>query len=104
MNVRNSDRAAGTEPGRVQLAPGTDALRVSLTLPEEPSPAARYRAELQNRAGEIIYEEAGGRDGQSVTVLIPAAGLTRERYVLKLFASGADGVDRPVGNYFFNVE
>lgn len=105
LSVRHSDRASGAQqPGRVKLAPGTDALRVSLTLPEGLSPAARYRVEVQKRDGEIIPAEVGGRDGQSVSVLIPAARLTRERYVLKLYASGADGIEQPAGNYFFNVE
>lgn len=105
LNVRNSDRAAGTEqPGRVKLAPDTDALRVALTIPEGSPPAARYRVELENREGEAKTTRVDGQEGGTVSVLIPAAQLARGRYVLKLFAVGADGTEQRLGSYFFNVE
>ena len=105
LNVRNSDRAAGTgQPGRVKLAPDTDALRVALTIPEGSPPAARYRVELENREGETSAARVDGQEGRTVSVLIPSARLARGRYVLKLFAVGADGTEQRLGSYFFNVE
>ena len=104
LNVRNSDRAAGTVPGRVKLAPDTDALRVALTIPEGSPPSARYRVELENREGETKTAHVDGQEGRTVSVLIPAAQLARGRYVLKLFAVGADGTEQPADKYFFNVE
>ena len=104
LNVRNSDRAAGTEPGRVKLAPDADALRVALTIPEGSPPSARYRVELENREGETKTARVDGQEGRTVSVLIPAAQLARGRYVLKLRAVGADGTEQPADKYFFNVE
>jgi methionine-rich copper-binding protein CopC len=105
LNVRNSDRAAGTEqPGRVKLAPDTDALRVALTIPEGSPPSARYRVELENRVGETKTARVDGQEGRTVSVLIPSAQLARGRYVLKLFAVSADGAEQRLGSYFFNVE
>lgn len=105
LNERNSARGPGGEqPGRVKLSPDTDALRVSLTLPEGMSTAPRYRVELENREGEKMPADVEGQEGRSVSVLIPAARLARGRYVLNLSAVGADGTSRRVGSYFFNVE
>ncbi len=60
--------------------------------------------ELENREGEGKTASVEGQDGRAVSVLIPAAQLARGRYVLKLYAVGADGAEQRVGSYFFNVE
>jgi len=105
LNVRHNDRAPGGEqPVKVKLTPDIDALRVSLKLPEGSPTAARYRVELENRERERKPADVEGQAGRSVSVLVPAAPLARGRYVLNLFAVGADGEERRVGNYFFNVE
>ncbi|MBC7931064.1 MAG: hypothetical protein H7Z38_10935 [Rubrivivax sp.] len=104
LSVSASNRADAVQASKVKLSPADTALRVYLTLPEPPLPTARYRAELDNDAGESKPSEIAGQDARSVLVVIPATQLARGRYALKLFTTAAGKAERPIGSYFFNVE
>ncbi len=81
-----------------------DLLEVFLRLPEGFTPAANYRAELQNELGKTKTVSVTSQDSQSVAVQIPANELTRGRYILKLIRIDADGTERSVsGSYLFIV-
>ncbi|MCA1621212.1 MAG: zf-HC2 domain-containing protein [Acidobacteria bacterium] len=95
------ERAAGVEPPGVRLPPGTDALRVTLTLPAGTPPAASYRVEMMKDKGRTEEVEVAGHDARAVTVVIPEGRLARGRHALRLF----DGAGRRVGDsYVFDVE
>ncbi len=105
LNISSSNRADGAQAGIVKLPLPASALRISLMLPERLPPAVRYRVELENSKGETKPLEIAGQDPQFVSVVIPAEELAREQYVLKLFATKADGTEqRILGSYFFNAE
>lgn len=98
------ERATGVEPPRVRLPPGTDALKVTLTLPTGTPPAAAYRVEMMTDKGRTEEVEVAGHDARAVTVVIPEGRLARGRHALRLFAV-ADGAERRVGDsYVFDVE
>ena len=104
LEISFSDRAQAAQGRRVELGGSVSALRVSLLLPEA-ARGERYRVELESEGGEIKSLEAAAQDGQSVSVLIPAAQLPPGAYALKLFTVAADGTQQRIaGNYFFTVE
>jgi methionine-rich copper-binding protein CopC len=101
----SNNRAEGIQVGKVKLPLSASDLRISLKLPERLPPAARYRVELEDENGVVKPLEMAGQDAQSVSVVIPAAQLTRGQYALKLFALKADGSEERInGSYFFAVE
>lgn len=102
----NANRGgAGTPESKVTLPLGTEALRLSLKLPQGAPATARYRVELLNRDGEVKPLEVSAQDAQSVSVDIPARQLARGLYALRLFAVGPDGSEQRInGSYFFGVE
>ncbi len=96
-----------TQTTSVRLSPDTDALRILLTLPggSSPAQATRFSVLLEDVRGVGERFEAERVDGQTVSVVIPATRLARDRYTLKLFASAAEGAEQKLpGSYFFNVE
>jgi anti-sigma-K factor RskA len=98
------ERAAGIAPPGVRLPPGTDALKVTLTLPAGTPPAAAYRVEMMKDTGRTEEVEVAGHDARAVTVVIPEGRLARGRHALRLFAV-AGGAERRVGDsYVFDVE
>jgi methionine-rich copper-binding protein CopC len=100
-----NNRAEGVRADKVKLPLKSDALKISLTLPERLPPAAGYRVELENEDGKTRNLDIAGYDAKSVSVLIPAYKLERGLYALNLFAINADGAESAVnGNYFFTVE
>jgi methionine-rich copper-binding protein CopC len=105
LTISNSNRAEGAQAGKVKLPLNAEALKVSLTLPQQSPPAERYRVELENDNGETRSVEVVGKDAESVLVVIPAAQLARGQYALKLFAIKTDGAEQRInGTYFFIVE
>lgn len=105
LNVSRSNRAEGAQSGKVKLPLDSDALRISLILPDLLPAAARYRVELESENGEIKTLEVVGQNSQSVMVVIPTSQLTRGQFALKLFTIKSDGTEQRVeGNYFFTVE
>lgn len=95
----------GAGPTKVRLPADAGSLAVSLTLPEGAAPSARYRVEFEDGEGNTKSIEAEGHDARSVSVVIPADGLTRGGYALRLYAITADGVEQRVrGSYLFSVE
>jgi hypothetical protein len=105
LNISAASRGANEPARKVTLPPGTDALKISLSLPEPSATAARYRVELMNERGEIKPVEISGQDAQSVSVVIPASQLPQGRYALKLYTSASGGAEQRVnGNYLFAVE
>lgn len=105
LTVSANNRADALQASGVKLSPDDTALRVYLTLPEPSSPTARYRAELDNDAGETKPFEAAGHDARTVSLVIPSTQLARGRYALRLFTSDAGKAERRInGSYFFTVE
>jgi methionine-rich copper-binding protein CopC len=102
------NRSEGVQAHTIKLPPDADALRVFLTLPDNATPAPRYRVELDdldNEDGETTTLAVEGREAHAVTVLIPASRLRRGQYALTLFAVSADGNEQPVfGSYVFAVK
>lgn len=96
------DRAEGVRAPAVPLPLGGEALKLTLTLPEGATPAARYRAELQGERGRAGEVEVVAQDARAVTVVVPGSRLTRGRHFLRLSAAGEDG--RRLGTYFFDVD
>lgn len=104
----STNRSVGAQVNKVNFPLDVDELRISLTLPERLPPDARYRVELDNldkAQGETKPLEIVGQDARFVSVVIPAAQLTRAQYALNLFAIKTDGTEKRIeGGYFFNVE
>lgn len=105
LTISSNDRAGGAEVGKVKTPINADALKISLILPRQSPPAARYRVELENVDGESKSPEVAVEDDKSVLAVIPATQLARGQYALKLFAIKAEGTEQRVnGSYFFIVE
>jgi hypothetical protein len=105
LSVSSGNRAEGAQPGRVRLTPETGVLRVSLILPEDQPPAARYRVKLEEERGEKETLDVTGQDARTVSVEVSASDLARGQYALTLFTVGGDGTERRVpGRYLFTVE
>lgn len=99
------NRSEAVEVRTVKLPPDADALKVFLTLPTQMSPSSSYRVELVNNEGETRPLEVVAREEKTISVVVPAAELSRGQYVLQLFTTTADGAERRIpGSYFFNVE
>jgi methionine-rich copper-binding protein CopC len=105
LTISNNTRAEGAQAAKVRLPPNIDALKISLALPQQSPPAARYRVQLENDNGETKSVEVAEKDAESVLVVTPAAQLGRGQYALKLFAIETDGTEHRInGSYFFKVE
>ena len=105
LTISVNNRAEGVQASKVKLPLNADALKISLTLPEQSPSAARYQVELLNDKGETKPLEIAGQEAQAVSVLIPAALLARGQYALKLFMIKADGTKQRIeGSYYFTVE
>lgn len=105
LTITQGTRGDGPQASVIKFPLREDALKLVLSLPENPPPAVRYQAELETGAGDKRRLEPTSLDRQSVTVVIPRAELNRGQYVIRLFAVGSDGVEqRLTGGYFFTVE
>jgi hypothetical protein len=105
LTINNTNRADGAQIGKVKLSPETEALKVTLTLPQ-PQPAdLRYRVEFDNAIGEKKVSKVIRQDSQSVEILVPTAQLAREQYAFRLFAIQPDGTEQRIpGSYFLLIE
>ena len=106
LTLNNSavKRDQGALPPKVAIPANTGELKVKLMLPASPTPAAGYRAELDDRdqTRDVRVVES---DAQSVTVAIPAEQLRRGEFALNLYMIKADGSAQAIpGSYLFNVE
>ncbi len=102
--MNQSTRAEGAAAARVKLPLAADALRIFLRLPGS-GPASRYRVVLEADDGETRPLEIADQNGGSIAVVIPGMQLKRGQYVLKLFRTGANGVEQRIpGSYLFRVE
>lgn len=105
LTITAGDRAQGAQPVKIKVPPASTALKISLQLPDGMSAAAGYRVELLDNNGETKSVEIAGRDAQSVSVIIPAAQLTRGQYALRLYITKADGREERIpGSYLFTLE
>lgn len=99
LAMSSSDRATGVQPKIVSLPLNTDALQVSLKLPEPPPDAAGLRVQFANVNSTFKDLKIESQDAHFVVVNIPAAQVIPGQNLLKL--SNKNGV---IGNYFFNAE
>ena len=103
LTISNSDRAEGIQPARAGF--DVEELRIVLLLPEGLTAAAGYRVELVSETGETKRLEVTKQDSQSVTLMIPTAQLRRGQYVIKLFATDANGAEQRIrGSYLFTLQ
>jgi hypothetical protein len=100
-----STRGDGPALGTVKIPPGTDDLKITLTLPPGLNSAAQYRAKLNTSEGESKSFEVTSPTAQSLEVVIPTSQLPRGPYALNLYSVNPDGSEQRVsGSYFFTVE
>jgi hypothetical protein len=105
LTISNSNRADAAQIGKLKLSPETEALKVSLTLPQPQPAELRYRVELDNATGEKKVSKVIGQNSQSVEVLVPTAQLAREQYAFRLFAIKPDSSEQRIsGSYFLLIE
>jgi hypothetical protein len=98
-------------PGRTRGAGGTGRLTIpanakTLVLGLElnnPSAYAAYEAVLETAEQQEIWKGPGAATGDGVSVMVPAALLARNDYVLKLRGRGREGRLEDVGSYVFGV-
>jgi hypothetical protein len=97
-------RGAGAPPKSVSLSPDVDALSIRLTMPEQAT-GLPSRVELVTEDEEVRPLTIQARDAGTVTVMIPAAQLTRGLHSLRVFTKNVEGVEQRLsGSYFFVVE
>lgn len=90
-------------PESFKLPDGTGKLQLRLTLPQPPTPAASYRAELDTKTEEKPVTVVAS-DAQTVTVEVPASLIPPGEYALTLTAIKSDGTDEKIpGQYLFNI-
>ena len=105
LTINQSTRAEGAPAALVKLPLGANALKIFLRLPGSAPPASRHRVVLEADDGETRPLEIAGQNGESIAVVIPATQLKRGQYVLKLFGTGANGLEQRIpGCYLFTVE
>lgn len=105
LTISTSDRAAGSEVKRVRLEPGTQGLRIELSLPDEVPQGQNYRVEVLDERQQSRNVSVTERTAKSLVVMIPADDLPRGTYIIRLFAINPDGSETRVrGSYFFTVE
>jgi hypothetical protein len=98
------NREQGNLPTKVTIPSNAGEVRFRLLLPEDASPSANYRAELDNKT-EINSVRVAEHDLEGVWVVIPATQLPPGEYSLKLLTIAPEGTEREIpGDYLFNVE
>jgi len=103
LTISNSDRAEGPQAAKTKRE--VDELRIVLLLPERSTPAPRYRVELMTEMRETRILKVVKQDARSVSVVIPAAQLSRGQAAIRLFAISSDGSEQRIsGSYLFTVE
>lgn len=102
---RSDTRSSAGPVKKVTLPIAEDALRISLTLPEQPPQGATYRVQWEDLNGPIEDLRVEKQDTHSLTVIIASKKLKPGQYTLKLYRKNPDGTERRVpGNYHFDIE
>ena len=105
LSISTASRGEGPVPGKVKLESGVPGVEVNLAIPEQAKGAKDYRVKLVSGDGTLHDLQIEKRDGQSLTVRIPASSLSRGQYAIQIFRLNPDGTDSRIpGNYYFNVE
>ena len=105
LTISNSERAEGTQPKSLPLAPQNDAAKIFLDLPDQSDRYANYQVELIDRNGARRSAEITEQNSRAVTVNLPASALPRGSYALHLFGIKPDGKqERIPGSYLFMVQ
>jgi hypothetical protein len=104
LAVSSSYRGAGPQTEKVPLPLGADALKINLKLPETSPNIVGYRVEWESVKGSIGQLKIESQDAQSLVVIIPAASLNPEQYLLRLFKINRDGTEQPLGICYFTAE
>jgi hypothetical protein len=105
LHASNSERAGGAQAGKAKLPRDGRGLKLFLIIPQSFASTASYHVQVESIDGEIKLSEMFARDEQSVPVEIPAALLTRGRYVAKLNVVKTDASGTSIArHYFFDVE
>jgi hypothetical protein len=104
LTISSSNRGEGSESKPLRLAPGTDAVRIVLHLPDGTGPYENYRVDLETPDGAKRALEITERSQRTVTAIVPARFL-HGRYGLQLTGIKSDGSqERVPGTYFFTIE
>jgi hypothetical protein len=98
-------RGDPVEGGEITLPIDRPILKISLKLSERSNPGARYRVELRDSKGQTTLLEPSEQNADNISVNVPAAGLVRGTYFLKLLAVKAEGTEPQVsGTYLLAVK
>jgi hypothetical protein len=105
LTIATETRSESAPKPKVTLPLGKDALRISLTLPAPAPTGAAYRVQWENVHAPLGDLQIESHDEKSVSVVIPAAKLSRGLYALKLYRKNPDGSEQRLnGSYIFVVE
>jgi len=98
------NREQGALPTKVTIPANASELKFRLLLPRDAAPAAKYRADLDNKT-ETTPVKVLEQDREGVWVVIPVSQLPRGEYSLKLVAITSEGAEREIpGDYLFNIQ
>ena len=86
-------------PRKLVLAPGVETVQLDLELKQ--AGFARYRVELQNLDGALLWSENARPSGQRLQLVIPARILRAGDYMLEVKGTTAAGAIEPAGDYYF---
>jgi hypothetical protein len=100
-------RSAGAAPAIV-VPDGTDLVQLNLGAEPGGAPVDRARAVIRTVAGEEVWTGSAAAPsdlpaGVVARVDVPAARLRADDYVLTLFTTAADGVERERDRYYMRV-
>jgi len=97
-------RSAGSQVPRVSAADAARGLRLSLTLPDDASPASSYTAVLLDVDGRELHAVGGlQRRDRLVDVLIPASTLPPGDYQVTLRAITGGGRAQDLSDYYLRI-
>ena len=106
LSISQADRADGAQRKSLQLAPGTDAAKLILNLPDGSPQYQSYRVELVTRERATTTPlEVTEQTSRTVTAVAPAELLKRGTYAIHLTGVKADGsAERVAGTYYLTIE
>jgi len=105
LTVSSSDRGTGPQSQPLQIAPGTDAVKILLHVPAQSGPYQDYQVELVTGDGAKTPLTIAERNPQTVTAVAPVNLLTPGSYAVQLTGIKTDGKqERVPGTYYLTVQ
>jgi len=105
LRISSADRAEGAEQAPVKLSPGVTELRLRLALPQPMATSQTFRARLIHGSAAPLALGISEQTADTVTVVAPAANLTRGSYAVHLSTVDNNGAEQRIrGSYLFRIE